>query len=172
MVRQHHTTAAVAVTLALAATLAPAASADPAPLARAEGATAAARASALVRPNPDNQTAALASTYSGPCSENCSGGARSYGGRTQQAQTSGLFGASPRHYPRPRWVAALGLYGTGSTAPTVVRVVAHSDGFHWADAGIGAGASLLLVGVGLAGMRAATNSRRRNTRQHRAIATN
>jgi uncharacterized protein with LGFP repeats len=172
MVRQHHTTAAVAVTLALTATLAPAASADPAPLARAEAAIAATHASALVRPNPDNQTATVASTYSGPCSEICSGGASSYGARTQLAQTPGQSGATLPYGPRPRWVAAPGLYGTGSTAPMVVRAVAHSGGFHWADAGIGAGASLVLVGVGLAGMRAATNSRKRNTRHQRAIATN
>jgi hypothetical protein len=143
MVRQHHTTAAIAVTLALTASLAPAASADPAPLSRAEAAIAATHTSAIVRPNPDNQAATAASTYSGPCSEICSGGARSYGARTQLAHT-----------------------------PTVVRVVAHSDGFHWADAGIGAGASLVLVGVGLAGMWAATTSRKRNTRQQGAIATN
>jgi hypothetical protein len=172
MVRQHHTTAAVALTLALTASLAPAASADPAPIARAEAATAATHGSALVAPNPDNQTATVASTYSGPCSEICSGGARSYGARTRLAQTRGQSGATLRHDPRPRSVAVTGLYGTGSTAPTVVRVVAHSADFHWGDAGIGAGASLVLVGVGLAGMRAATNSRKRHTRQQRAIATN
>jgi len=62
-------------------------------------------------------------------------------------------------------------YGTGGTAPRVVRVIAHSGGSHWADAGIAAGASIVLLGIGLAGMRAATNSRKRDNRQQRAIAT-
>jgi hypothetical protein len=172
MVRQHRTTAAVAVTLALAASLAPAASADPAPLARAEAVIAAPHGSALVRPNPDNQTATAASTYSGPCSEVCSGGAGSYGAGTELPQTSGQSGASVPNTHRPQRVAVTGQHRSGSTAPTAVRVPARSGGFHWADAGIGAGASLILVGVGLAGMRAATNRRKRNPRQQRAIATN
>jgi hypothetical protein len=172
MVRQHHSTAAIAVTLALTASLAPAASADPAPLARAEAAIAAAHGSPLVRPNPDNQPLTVASTYSGPCSEICSGGTRSYGERTQLAQTPGRSAAGLPNDPGQRSVAVTGQYGTGSTPPTVGRTVAHSAGFHWADAGIGAGASLLLVCVGLAGMRAATNSRQRHLRHQRAIATN
>jgi hypothetical protein len=80
MVRQHHVTAAVAITLALTASLAPSASADPAPLAGAEAAIAATqyRASSTVRPNPDEQTvtsqavAALTSSPA-PCGDVCSG---------------------------------------------------------------------------------------------------
>jgi hypothetical protein len=150
MVRQHHTTVAIALTLALAGSLAPAASADPAPVARAEAAIAAITAthgSAVVRPNPDNQYGTVASTDSGPCSEVCSGGAGSYGSVTQLAQT---------------------LDQPAARLPLSV----HPAGFHWLDAGIGAAGSLVLVGLGLAGMRAATNSRRRRTRQQRAIATN
>jgi hypothetical protein len=55
--------------------------------------------------------------------------------------------------------------------PSVVRVTGHSGGFGWRDAGIGAAASLLLVGIGLAGILAATNGRRRRTREQRAMAT-
>jgi hypothetical protein len=134
MVRHHHTTAAVAITLALTAGLASIASADPAPLAQAEAAIAATHSSAPVRPNPDEQTVTGASTA--PCSEVCSGG------------------------------------GYGSVPATIVHVVAPDGSFNWGDAGIGAGASLVLVGIGLAGTRAVTNSRKRHTREQRAIATN
>ena len=134
MIRQHHTTAAVAMTLALSACLAPIASADPAPLARAEAAVAASHSGAPVQPNPDEQTVRRASADTGPCSEVCAGG------------------------------------GSGSVPATTVRVVTRDGSFDWADAGIGAGASLVLFGVGLAGVRAATNSRDRHTRQKRAIA--
>jgi hypothetical protein len=142
MIRQHRTTAAVVLSLALTTSLAPTASADPAPLARAEAAIAATQSSPPVRPNPDEQSANAAATYSGPCSEVCSGGAGSYGSPSQLVVT-----------------------------PSAVRIVAHSSGFHWRDAGIGAAASLLLFGIGLAGIRTATNSRRRHTRDPHAIAT-
>ena len=159
MVRQHRTTAAVAITLALTASLAPIASADPAPLARAEAAIAATHGSAPVRPNPDQQTATPAITHRGPCSEVCSAGAGSYGSTSQPATTPNKSGAT---LPQ----------GTASPAPTVVRVVTHSGGFDWGDAGIGAAAALVLLGVGLTAARAATNSRRRHTREQRAIVTN
>ena len=135
MVRRHHTTAAVAVTLALAAGLAPIASADPAPLAQAEAAIAATHSRALVRPNADEQTVTDASASTAPCSEVCSGG------------------------------------GYGGAPATIVHVVAPDGSFNWADAGIGAGASLVLLGIGLAGTHAVTKSRERHTREHRAIAT-
>ena len=136
MVRHHHITAAVAITLALTAGLASIASADPAPLAQAEAAIAASHSGALVRPNPDEQTVTDASASTAPCSEVCSGG------------------------------------GYGSVPATIVHVVAPDGSFNWGDAGIGAGASLVLLGIGLAGTRAVTNSRKRHTREQRAIATN
>jgi hypothetical protein len=159
MVRQHRTTAAVVITLALTASLAPTASADPAPLARAEAAITATHGSAPVRPNPDNQTATAATTYAGPCSEICSGGAGSYGSTSQLARTPDKSRATLPH-------------GTASPAPTVVRVVTHAGGFDWGDAGIGAGAALVLLGIGLTATRAATNGRKRHTRERRAIVTN
>jgi hypothetical protein len=159
MVRQHRTTAAVAITLALTASLAPTASADPAPLARAEAAIAATHGSAIVRSNPDQQTATAATTYPGPCSEICSGGAGSYGSMSQLVRMPDTSRATLPH-------------GTASPAPTVVRVVTHSGGFDWGDAGIGAGTALVLLGIGLIGTRAATNSRRRHTPEQRAIVTN
>ena len=159
MVRQHRTTAAVAITLALTASLAPIASADPAPLARAEAAITATHARPLVRPNPDEQTARAATTYPGPCSEVCSGGAGSYGSTSQLATTPDKSGATLPN-------------GTASPAPAVVRVVTHSGGFDWGDAGIGAGTALVLLGIGLTAACAATTSRRRHTRKQRAIVTN
>ena len=166
MVRQHRTTAAVVISLALTASLAATASADPAPLARAEAAITATHASPPVRPNPDEQTPTAATTYSGPCSEVCSGGAGSYGSATQPSSAHG--------HP----IAALLHSGPGIradsaafTPPRVVRVATHSSGFDWGDAGIGAGASLVLLAIGLAGARAATKSRKRHTREQRAIVT-
>jgi hypothetical protein len=48
-----------------------------------------------------------------------------------------------------------------------VRVVAHSSGFDWGDAGIGAGSMLALTLIGLGGVLAATNRRGRQTQaQH------
>ena len=143
MVRKHRSKAVMAIALALSASLASNATADPAPLARAEAVIAATHHSALVRQNPTEQTATPTHTSSGPCSEICSGGVASYRPTAGLAQT-----------------------------PTVVRVVAHSGGFQWADAGIGAGASVVLVGAGLAGMRAASNGRKRHIRERQAIATN
>ena len=159
MVRQHRTTAAVAITLALTASLASTASADPAPLARAEAAIAATQGSALVRPNADQQTAPAGITYPRPCTEICSGGAGSYRSTSELARTTDKSGATLAH-------------GTASPAPTVVRVVTHSGGFDWGDAGIGAAAALVLIGIGLIATRAATTSRRRHTRKQRAIVVN
>jgi hypothetical protein len=159
MVRQHRTAAAVVITLALTASLAATASADPAPLARADAAIAATHGSAPVRANPDQQTATAATTYRGPCSEICSGSAGSYGSTGQPARTPVQGGATLPH-------------DTASLAPTVVRVVPHSGGFDWGDAGIGAAAALVLLGIGLAATRAATTGRRRHTREQRAIVTN
>jgi hypothetical protein len=154
MLRQHHTTAVVATALALTASLAPMASADPAPLARAEAAIAATPSSGPVRPNPDEQTVTGATVNTGPCSEVCSGGLNPYGSRLHPAS-----------------LALPDTHTTASTAPHAVRVVA-PDSFDWGDAGIGAGASLALFGIALVGARAATNGRRRHTREQRAIVTN
>lgn len=79
MVHHHHRIApaiALALALALAASVAPVAWADPQPLATAEATTAATQspASPATRPNPDEQTATGATTYTALCSEVCSGG--------------------------------------------------------------------------------------------------
>ena len=65
-----------------------------------------------------------------------------------------------------------GAHTTANVAPPVVRVVTSHGGFDWGDAGIGAGAALVLLAIGLTGTRAATNSRKRHTREQRAIVTN
>jgi len=81
-----------------------------------------------------------------PCSEVCSGGG--YGSVSQPPQTPD--DSSAHHAAR--------------TPPTAVRVVTPSAGFHWGDAGIGAGGMLALIVIGLGG--ALTLTHRRNQRIH------
>jgi hypothetical protein len=176
MTRHHHRiTPTIALTLALAAATAPTAWADPQPLARAEAAIA--------------NHATPAST--GPCSEVCSGGAGSYGPVSQPPWTNQDAGARLPHDPRPRSAAlatssdrSLNVatrtlatpvscgdvcsghgYGPVDTPATIVRVVAPQGGFDWGDAGIGAGSTLILIAIGVAGTRAATG---RAPYRHRA----
>jgi hypothetical protein len=78
-----------------------------------------------------------------PCSEVCSGGG--YGLLSQPRLTPG--DSSAYH-----------------TSPTAAHVVTPSVGFHWGDAGIGAGAMLALIVVGLGG--ALTLTHWRNQRIH------
>ena len=78
-----------------------------------------------------------------PCSEVCSGGG--YGLLSQPRLTPG---DSSAHH----------------TSPIAAHVVTPSVGFHWGDAGIGAGGMLALIVVGLGG--ALTLARRRNQRIH------
>jgi hypothetical protein len=56
-------------------------------------------------------------------------------------------------------------------SPAIVPVAVANGGFEWGDAGIGAGAALVLVGLGLAATRAATLSHKRNPREQRAVPT-
>ena len=81
-----------------------------------------------------------------PCSEVCSGGG--YGLVSQPSRTPD---DSSAHH-------------TARIPPTAVRVVTVSAGFHWGDAGIGAGGMLALIVIGLGG--ALTLTRRRNQRIH------
>jgi hypothetical protein len=151
MIRQRHRIrGTIALAAALSAVLAPAAWADPASLARAAATIAAdSQSSTAVRPNPDRQTVTGATANSGPCSEVCSGGAGSYGPASQRSSTPAESGATLPHDSRPRAVAVHSLSSTASTPPTVVRVVTHNGGFHWGDAGIGAGGiAVTLIGLG------------------------
>ncbi len=68
--------------------------------------------------------------------------------------------------PNPHQQAAV------SPSRTTVHVTASNRGFDWGDAGIGAGATVLLLGAGLAGTRVATSTRKRRTRQERTIVAN
>jgi hypothetical protein len=56
-------------------------------------------------------------------------------------------------------------------SPAIVQVVARDGGFEWGDAGVGAGAALVMVGA-LGVARAATNRRKRQTGGQRALVTN
>ena len=154
MIRQRHLiTATVALAAALTASLSPVAWADPAPLAKAAATIAAnSQSSTAVRPNPDEQTVTGATANPGPCSEVCSGGAGSYGSAGQRSSTP--------DESQPRSAAASSLHSTASTPPTVVRVVTHTGGFHWSDAGIGAGGMLALTLIGLGGAITLTHRRR------------
>jgi hypothetical protein len=144
MFRQHQIAAIVAITVALTATLAATASADPAPLARAEAAIAAAnnRASTTVRPNPDQQTVTGDTAVPAPASSPASCGD----------------------------VCSGHGYGFVSTQPASVQVTS-GGGFNWGDAGIGAGACAVLLGIGVAGTRTVTNRRKRHHAGQRTIAT-
>jgi hypothetical protein len=157
MVRQHRTTAAVVITLALTASLPSTASADPAPLARAEAAIAAAHSSApVVGPNHDEQAAIAAAHSSEPV----------VGPNPDEQAAIAAAHSSVPVGPNPDQQAA------GSPSRATVHVSASNPGFDWDDAGIGAGATVLLLGVGLAGTRVATSTRKRRTRQERTIVAN
>jgi hypothetical protein len=162
MIRQHHLIqGGVALAAALSASLAPAAWADPAPLAKAEATIGAnSQSNTVVRPNPDEQTGTGANPNPGPCSEVCSGGAGSYGSASQRSRTPDESGATLPHDSRPRSLAAPSLHSTTSTQPAIVRVVTHNAGFHWGDAGIGAGGVLAVTLIGLGGALTLSHRRR------------
>ena len=159
MIRQRHLIrGTISFAAALTAVLAPAAWADPAPLAKAPATIAAnSQSSTAVRPNPDEQTVTGATANTGPCSEVCSGGAGSYGPASQRSSTPAEPSATLPHDSQPQAVA---LPSTASGPPTVVRVVTHNGGFHWGDAGIGAGGMLAVTLIGLGGAITLTHRRR------------
>jgi hypothetical protein len=97
-----------------------------------------------------------------PCSEVCSGGG--YGSVSQPSWTPDDSGARLPHDSRPRSVVLSSGYNTASVPPAAMRVVTHSGGFDWGDAGIGAGGMLALIVIALGG--ALTLTRRRNHHIH------
>ena len=123
----------------------------------------------VVRPNPDQQTVTGATTHTGLCSEVCSGGG--YGYVTPSSPAPNQTGATLPHDPRSR-PTVLSTEQNTASAPATAVPAAPDDSFDWRDAGIGAGAALVLVAIGLAGTRAATNSRKRHPRERRATASN
>jgi hypothetical protein len=169
MVRHYHRIApAIALTLALAA----------------------APASAKFELNPvaGTQTQSGSPTSTNVCSEVCS--AVGYGFFKHPAVASARTGAATPHDPQLRSevvsgngygganstaanrsstgprseVVSAGGYSNPSVPSTVVRVVAPSDGFHWGDAGIGAGGAVALMLLALVGVLGATNTRRSASR--------
>jgi hypothetical protein len=74
------------------------------------------------------------------CSEVCSGGPANGVGRISVADTT--------------------------TRPAVVRINSADGGFHWRDAGVGAGAILVLTAIGMGGTYTVTNVRRHAGRAH------
>jgi hypothetical protein len=156
MVRQHRTPAAVVITLALAAGFAPAAAADPPPLNQAEAAIAAAHSSIPARPNPGEQTARSVSSSPRLTEKQLKAIADLQSAAAQTGLHPGVFG------PNPTRVSNAGTGAAHITTP--------DPAFDWGDAGIGAGASLILLGIGLGGVRAATTSRTRRAQEKRAMA--
>jgi hypothetical protein len=163
MVRHRHVAAVVAIAAGLALSLAPIASADPAPLAQAEAEIAAGQDNVPVRSNPDEQTGTLAAAQQGPCSEVCSGGPANRGAVTETSLSPQLS------IPALLYSGAGAASTSGGSPQAVVRAVASHGGFNWGDAGIGAGAVLILLGIGLAVTLVATNGHRSRTRKHRAV---
>jgi hypothetical protein len=155
MVRQHRAMASIVITLALGASFAPTAAADPAPLNRAEAEIAAAHSS-IPAPNPDKQP--LSSLPRSPrlTEKQVKALADLQRAAVQAGLHPGVFGPNPSRVSNT---------GTGAA-----HITASNRGFDWGDAGIGAGASLVLLGIGLAGLHAATTSRTRRTREERAMA--
>jgi hypothetical protein len=164
MVRHHHRMAsAISIALALAA---------------------AAPAAARFMPEP---TAPSAPSGTNLCSEVCSAGG--YTATTQAADPTAERGATLPHDPRPRAeVAALAARqsgsaaisaptsafsgprsevvsggGYGSTPTSVVRMVTPSTGFDWGDAGVGAGAAVLVMLLALGGALGVSSARRNAT---------
>ena len=152
----HHHTATIALALALAAGV---------------------PAAAAAQPGQPNSPAP-----SSPCSEVCSGGGyTSATGTTTSPTYSPPIILNNLGNPAPcSEVCSGGGYGSVSppsrtpdhasadntaTIPhAAVHVAAHSDGFHWGDAGIGAGGMLALTAIGICG--ALTLTRRRNQHMH------
>jgi hypothetical protein len=155
----HHRTATIALALALAAGVPAAAAAQqpgsPAPASPCSevcsGGGYAAGTSNTTSPAYSwpmilNYVGIPAAGNPAPCSEVCSGGG--YGSVSQPSRT-------PDHSSTSN---------TARIPPTAVRVVTPSAGFHWGDAGIGAGGMLALIVIGLGG--ALTLTHRRNHRIH------
>jgi hypothetical protein len=124
-------------------------------------------------------------TSAAPCSEVCSGSGYTFLGKP--AVTSARTGALLPHDPRPRShvlsgggstsgnsitasrdsaapcseVCSGSGYGEPTATSTVVRVVAPTEGFHWDDAGIGAGTAFVLTVLLAGGVLGAAKIRRR-----------
>jgi hypothetical protein len=156
MVHPHRTTAGVVAALALTAGSASTASADPAPLASAEAAIAATHDGTAVRPNPDEQTVGPLPPPTQLTQAQVTALADLQRAAVQAGLHPGVFGRNPSR--------------GSSTGSTVALRTVPDRGFDWGDAGIGAGASLVLLGVGLAGARVATTSRTRRIREKRTMA--
>jgi hypothetical protein len=174
MVRHRHIATVVAIVVGLTPSLAPIASADPAPLAQAEATIPTTQNNMPARPTslvPGDSPSAIG--YSGPVSQPSSPPGDS-------PTALGYSGPVSQPSPAPQLsTSALLSSGASPTAPTTaaapqtaVRVVGSQPGFDWGDAGIGAGAMLVLLGIALAGTLVATTARRRHTREQRAVATN
>ncbi len=143
MTTTHRLATTALLILSLAAAGTPAASAMPA---RGEPAVTAKPASAAIYSRQDKSTipATASPTAAGPATND---------GSPSTPTTSG---------PRSEVVSG-GGYGSGTAAPTIVRVVDGNSGFDWADAAIGAAAGIVLSMLGLGGAHGVSQYRTRHT---------
>ena len=149
-------------------------------------------AAAMFELAPPQPASAAGQPTTSPCSDACSGAG--YGLHTQVAATMARSGAQLPHDPRPRATVVTGVqpavgswlcgdvcsgHGHGSVGATTSalsvrpRSTASGGGFDWGDAGIGAGGAFALTIIGLGGVFAATNHRRRQPQhQHQQASAN
>jgi hypothetical protein len=92
-----------------------------------------------------------------PCGDACSGGG--YRTATPRVSVTNESGATLPHDARPRPLVLSSASNTAGAPRAVVRVVTHDGGFHWGDAGIGAGGVLALSILGIGGMMAFSHRR-------------
>jgi hypothetical protein len=145
----HRTTTTALLILSLAAAGAPAASARP-----IGGETASA-----AKPPP-------AAVYSRQDKSTIPATAPSTPART--AAKDGSASTPTTSGPRSEVVSG-GGYGSGTAAPTVVRVVDGTSGFDWADAAIGVAGGIVLSMLGLGGAHGVAQYRTRRTRHTAAL---
>jgi hypothetical protein len=94
-------------------------------------------------------------------------GASTASARPFNLDTSGSF--VPAGAAAQLAASAIGATRPASTPPTVVRVIATSATFDWADAGIGAAGGIALTFAGLGGARSATQRRARRGHHSTAL---
>lgn len=112
--------------------------------------------SASARPiDPPLSGAAASHAAPSPCSEVCSGGAAVAPAAVRSVPPAASI-------PSDAWVRSVGTAGVVAS-PRVVHV-ATTGGFHWGDAGIGAGGALALATFLVTGLLIVTKVRRRPTR--------
>jgi hypothetical protein len=188
MTTTHRISATAVLILSLAAAGLPAASARPIGPDTATGAYG--QSSTAIRPNPDEQTVtgatahgASAAVYSRQDKSTIPATEPTQPTRVppilaapKHAQTAALRQAEHQarqayladHYPNSARYSSAEMNAYASAIPTgvpstVVHIVSHDGRFDWGDAGIGAAGGIVLLMLGLGGMRGASRYRTRHS---------